>query len=106
MSADTAQQKELNDLVNLLDSQNSLIENLEKELQQLTTKDSNVELVNNLKAENDKLKTTIDELNSKLKNKSSGSVSATPAAVTNNQSETETNDNKKICINFDKLIFI
>ena len=62
-------EKEISELTSLLASQNSLIENLEKELEKLLSKqaeDPNAKLVKNLHDENEKLKAKINNLSSTL----------------------------------------
>jgi hypothetical protein len=63
-------EKEINELTTLLTSQNSLIENLEKELEKLLIKqndDPNAKLVKSLHDENEKLKTKISSLTDSMK---------------------------------------
>lgn len=63
-------EKEINELTTLLASQNSLIENLEKELEKLLIKhndDPNAKLVKSLHEENEKLKTKISSLTDSMK---------------------------------------
>lgn len=78
-------EKEINELTTLLTSQNSLIENLEKELEKLLVKqndDPNAKLVQSLHEENEKLKTKISSLTNNMKALGAGASNPTiPAEI-------------------------
>ena len=78
-------EKELSELTKLLSSQNSLIENLEKELDKLVdkeTQDPNAKLVRELHDENEKLKSKITSLTTSMKNLSTNSPVTTTTTTT------------------------